>query len=159
MSINPFDDDNASFLVLVNDEEQHSLWPTFADIPAGWRVVYGEAGPRRVSGLHRTELARHTAQKSAREAGRGRGSVTKPLDWGRRMELDDRALPLTRRQLDILLAQETGHSDTERGPGLFVRIEGPVEASTRIFARSVDAHRPMGIGVIMPPNSQRRGTL
>jgi uncharacterized protein YbdZ (MbtH family) len=29
--------------VLVNDEEQHSLWPAFADVPAGWRVVYGEA--------------------------------------------------------------------------------------------------------------------
>jgi uncharacterized protein YbdZ (MbtH family) len=43
MSINPFDDDNGRFLVLVNDEEQHSLWPTFADVPAGWRVVYGEA--------------------------------------------------------------------------------------------------------------------
>jgi hypothetical protein len=60
------------------------------------------------------------------------------------MELDDRALPLTRRQLDILLAQETGHSDTERRPGLFVRIEGPVEASTRIFARSVDASSTNG---------------
>ena len=43
VSINPFDDDDGSFLVLVNDEEQHSLWPTFADVPAGWRVVYGEA--------------------------------------------------------------------------------------------------------------------
>jgi uncharacterized protein YbdZ (MbtH family) len=43
VSINPFDDDNGSFLVLVNDEEQHSLWPTFADVPAGWRVVFGEA--------------------------------------------------------------------------------------------------------------------
>jgi uncharacterized protein YbdZ (MbtH family) len=39
----PFDDDDGSFFVLVNDEEQHSLWPTFADVPAGWRVVYGEA--------------------------------------------------------------------------------------------------------------------
>ena len=29
------------------------------------------------------------------------------------MELDDRALPLTRGQLDIWLAQETGHSGTE----------------------------------------------
>jgi uncharacterized protein YbdZ (MbtH family) len=29
--------------VLVNDEEQHSLWPAFADVPAGWRVVYGAA--------------------------------------------------------------------------------------------------------------------
>jgi uncharacterized protein YbdZ (MbtH family) len=43
MSTNPFDDENGSFLVLVNDEEQHSLWPTFSDVPVGWRVVYGEA--------------------------------------------------------------------------------------------------------------------
>ncbi|OBH35454.1 protein mbtH [Mycobacterium sp. E342] len=43
MSINPFDDDSRSFVVLVNDEERHSLWPDFADVPAGWRVVYGEA--------------------------------------------------------------------------------------------------------------------
>jgi uncharacterized protein YbdZ (MbtH family) len=32
-------DDGGSFFVLVNDEEQHSLWPAFADVPAGWRVV------------------------------------------------------------------------------------------------------------------------
>ena len=43
MSANPFDDDSGAFFVLVNDEEQHSLWPAFAEIPAGWRVVYGEA--------------------------------------------------------------------------------------------------------------------
>ncbi|OBG72246.1 MULTISPECIES: MbtH family protein [unclassified Mycobacterium] len=43
MSTNPFDDDNGIFVVLVNDEEQHSLWPTFAETPAGWRVAYGEA--------------------------------------------------------------------------------------------------------------------
>ncbi|WP_082951050.1 MbtH family protein [Mycobacterium mantenii] len=43
MPLNPFDDDNGRFFVLVNNEEQHSLWPTFTDIPAGWRVVFGEA--------------------------------------------------------------------------------------------------------------------
>jgi uncharacterized protein YbdZ (MbtH family) len=43
VSINPFDDDEGRFFVLVNDEEQHSLWPAFADVPAGWRVVHGEA--------------------------------------------------------------------------------------------------------------------
>jgi len=43
VSTNPFDDDTGSFLVLINDEEQHSLWPAFADIPAGWRTVFGEA--------------------------------------------------------------------------------------------------------------------
>ncbi|HYB81892.1 MAG TPA: condensation domain-containing protein, partial [Mycobacterium sp.] len=43
------------------------------------------------------------------------------------MELDDRAYPLTRRQLDIWLSQETGRSGTEWQLGFFVRIEGPVK--------------------------------
>jgi uncharacterized protein YbdZ (MbtH family) len=44
VSVNPFDDvEDGSFFVLINDEEQQSLWPAFADVPAGWRVVHGEA--------------------------------------------------------------------------------------------------------------------
>ncbi|MGK2869482.1 MAG: MbtH family protein [Mycobacterium sp.] len=43
MTTNPFDDDKGRYVVLVNDEEQHSLWPTFAEIPDGWRTVFGEA--------------------------------------------------------------------------------------------------------------------
>lgn len=43
MSINPFDDEDGRFYVLVNDELQHSLWPSFAEVPAGWRIVFGEA--------------------------------------------------------------------------------------------------------------------
>ena len=43
MSTNPFDDETGTFVVLVNDEDQNSLWPTFADVPAGWRKVFGEA--------------------------------------------------------------------------------------------------------------------
>jgi MbtH protein len=39
---NPFDDEDALFLVLINDEGQYSLWPTFMDVPAGWAKVYGE---------------------------------------------------------------------------------------------------------------------
>lgn len=42
MSTNPFDDANNRFLVLVNDEGQHSLWPSFVAVPAGWRTVFGE---------------------------------------------------------------------------------------------------------------------
>ncbi|MEV0387487.1 MbtH family protein [Nonomuraea sp. NPDC050643] len=38
---NPFDDENGSFLVLVNDEGQHSLWPDFAEVPTGWEVAFG----------------------------------------------------------------------------------------------------------------------
>ena len=38
---NPFDDENGRFYVLVNDENQHSLWPTFAEVPSGWTVAHG----------------------------------------------------------------------------------------------------------------------
>lgn len=56
MSTNPFDDDNGSFYVLVNDEDQHSLWPKFVDVPAGWRVVYGgEEGADRAACLDYVE--------------------------------------------------------------------------------------------------------
>jgi MbtH protein len=40
---NPFDDENGTFIVLVNDEGQYSLWPTFVEVPAGWNSVYEPA--------------------------------------------------------------------------------------------------------------------
>ncbi|WP_063034938.1 MbtH family protein [Nocardia grenadensis] len=44
MSANPFDDVDGRFFVLVNDENQHSLWPAFAEVPHGWRIAFGDAG-------------------------------------------------------------------------------------------------------------------
>lgn len=44
MATNPFEDEDASYLVLVNEEGQYSLWPVFADVPDGWAVTFGEAG-------------------------------------------------------------------------------------------------------------------
>jgi MbtH protein len=38
---NPFENPDGVYLVLVNDENQHSLWPEFAEVPAGWQVVHG----------------------------------------------------------------------------------------------------------------------
>jgi MbtH protein len=40
---NPFDDNDGTFLVVVNHEDQHSLWPSFAPVPAGWTVALGES--------------------------------------------------------------------------------------------------------------------
>lgn len=37
----PFEDNQSQFLVLVNDEGQHSLWPGFAEVPAGWKTCFG----------------------------------------------------------------------------------------------------------------------
>ncbi|WP_030385703.1 MbtH family protein [Streptomyces sp. NRRL S-241] len=38
---NPFDNEDGVFLVLRNDEDQLSLWPDFAEVPAGWTAVHG----------------------------------------------------------------------------------------------------------------------
>ncbi|WAZ19960.1 MbtH family protein [Streptomyces cinnabarinus] len=38
---NPFENENGQYLVLANDEDQHSLWPAQIAVPAGWRTVHG----------------------------------------------------------------------------------------------------------------------
>ncbi|MFI9387413.1 MbtH family protein [Kutzneria sp. NPDC052558] len=38
---NPFEHEDGSYLVLVNTENQHSLWPAHIDVPAGWRTAHG----------------------------------------------------------------------------------------------------------------------
>lgn len=43
MHINPFDHAAGQFSVVVNAEEQHSLGAAAAEVPAGWRIVFGEA--------------------------------------------------------------------------------------------------------------------
>ena len=40
MVTNPFEDEKGTYCVLINDEGQHSLWPTFVDVPAGWTVIH-----------------------------------------------------------------------------------------------------------------------
>jgi len=39
VTVNPFDDEQGEFFVLVNEEGQHSLWPTFREVPDGWTVA------------------------------------------------------------------------------------------------------------------------
>ncbi|BCK68037.1 protein mbtH [Streptomyces libani subsp. rufus] len=36
---NPFENPDATYLVLVNDEGQHSLWPESIEVPGGWTVA------------------------------------------------------------------------------------------------------------------------
>lgn len=38
---NPFEQEDGVYLVLVNVERQHSLWPAHIDVPAGWDVAHG----------------------------------------------------------------------------------------------------------------------
>ncbi|MEU3457521.1 MbtH family protein [Micromonospora sp. NPDC006766] len=41
--MNAFDDPGAQCLVLVNAEEQHSLWPSAVEVPRGWTLAFGPA--------------------------------------------------------------------------------------------------------------------
>jgi MbtH protein len=41
VTTNPFEDEEASYLVLVNGENQHSLWPAALAVPDGWRTTHG----------------------------------------------------------------------------------------------------------------------
>jgi MbtH protein len=36
---NPFEDENGVYHVLINNEGQHSLWPTFVEVPEGWMII------------------------------------------------------------------------------------------------------------------------
>lgn len=39
------DTDKTIYHVVVNHEEQYSIWPNYKDIPGGWRVV-GKSGSK-----------------------------------------------------------------------------------------------------------------
>jgi MbtH protein len=40
MPTNPFEDEDGTYRVLVNDEDQYSLWPEDIDVPEGWKVAH-----------------------------------------------------------------------------------------------------------------------
>jgi uncharacterized protein YbdZ (MbtH family) len=71
MQANPFDDESGDFFVLMNHEEHHSLCSAFADVPAGWRVVYGEADRAARRDYIEQKWTDHTFEESAGEAGSG----------------------------------------------------------------------------------------
>lgn len=39
------DDDETNYHVVINHEEQYSIWPDYRDIPNGWQAV-GKAGKK-----------------------------------------------------------------------------------------------------------------
>ncbi|MFE0517070.1 MbtH family protein [Streptomyces sp. NPDC058964] len=64
---NPFEDPDALYVVLINSEEQYSLWPSFAEIPAGWRAAHGPA-PRQECLAHIEENWTDMRPSSLRKA-------------------------------------------------------------------------------------------
>ena len=47
MSTSCFDREDETFIVLVNHEEQHSIWPQWKAVPGGWKAVEGVQGDKK----------------------------------------------------------------------------------------------------------------
>jgi MbtH protein len=49
------EEDNTTYLVVINHEEQYSIWPDYREIPDGWRAV-GKSGPKAECLAHIEEV-------------------------------------------------------------------------------------------------------
>lgn len=59
-------DDDATYQVLRNDEDQYSLWPADIDVPAGWYQV-GKEGTREDCSAYVDEVWTDMRPRSLRE--------------------------------------------------------------------------------------------
>ena len=66
MSNNPFEEENETFVVVVNDEGQYSIWPESREIPAGFKST-GKAGKKKECLDHIEETWTDMRPKSLRE--------------------------------------------------------------------------------------------
>jgi MbtH protein len=60
------DDDDRQYTVVLNDEEQYSIWPTGREVPAGWHEV-GSTGTKAECLAHIAEVWTDMRPRSLRE--------------------------------------------------------------------------------------------
>lgn len=46
MSTSCFDREGETFIVLINQEQQYSIWPQWKAVPGGWQAIDGVAGDK-----------------------------------------------------------------------------------------------------------------
>ena len=59
------DTDDTIYTVVVNLEQQYSIWPADRELPAGWRDVGRSGSRQRLPGRHRGGLDGHAPVESA----------------------------------------------------------------------------------------------
>ena len=74
---NPFEDEKGVYHVLVNDEGQHSLWPSFQRGTAGLDHCPQVRQPRGLPRIHQSELDRHAAEEPDRADGKAAAARSK----------------------------------------------------------------------------------
>lgn len=60
------EDESLTYLVVINHEEQYSIWPKGREIPAGWSAV-GKEGPKATCLEYIDEVWADMRPKSLRE--------------------------------------------------------------------------------------------
>ncbi|WOI46181.1 MbtH family NRPS accessory protein [Acidovorax sp. BLS4] len=67
MSTSCLDRDDETFIVLVNDEDQYSIWPHWKAIPSGWSAVPGVQGDKKAVLAHVEQVWTDMRPRSLRE--------------------------------------------------------------------------------------------
>ncbi|BES72566.1 MbtH family protein [Marinobacter nanhaiticus D15-8W] len=62
-----FDNDKTVFQVVINHEEQYSIWPDYKAIPEGWKAV-GVSGDKATCLAHIEDVWTDMRPKSLRDA-------------------------------------------------------------------------------------------
>jgi len=62
-----FDSDSTVFQVVINHEEQYSIWPDYKPVPEGWKTV-GVQGDKATCLAHVREVWTDMRPKSLRDA-------------------------------------------------------------------------------------------
>jgi MbtH protein len=47
MSTSCFDNEDETFIVLINHEQQYSIWPHWKAVPGGWSAIEGIKGDKK----------------------------------------------------------------------------------------------------------------
>ena len=78
MSTSCFDREDEVFIVLVNQEEQYSIWPHWKAVPGGWRAVHGVRGDKKTVLEHVERMWTDMRPRSLRDwmAGQASGPST-----------------------------------------------------------------------------------
>ena len=67
MSTSCFDREDETFIVLVNREDQYSIWPHWKAVPKGWTAVDGVQGDKKTVLAHVEQAWTDMRPRSLRE--------------------------------------------------------------------------------------------
>jgi uncharacterized protein YbdZ (MbtH family) len=141
------DEDTTTYVVVLNDEEQYSIWPADRDLPAGWRSE-GTTGPKQLCLDHIDQVWTDMRPASLRrfmeqaERDQAAGIVPESDEW------HDDAPPLVERLSQGSHPVEISLRPERTGPALRESIE-----EGHVFVRFTSTRGGTELGVQLDRNA------